>query len=49
MLETKDDESLDGCDLDYAENPTSDAEVDLLCLFPDGVADPNKWKGVFND
>lgn len=33
-------DDLDGCDIDLAENPTSNAEADLFPLFAEAL-DPN--------
>lgn len=44
-----DDDALDGCELDFTLDPSSDEEIELLALFPDGVADDAKaaeWRAV---
>jgi len=51
-----DDDLLDGCDLDFTEDPTPDDESDLFVLFAEALdpATPKtlqeaevEWKGVF--
>ena len=39
------DEFLDGCDLDFTEDPTPDEESDLFVLFAEAL-DPNNPKTV---
>jgi hypothetical protein len=44
-----DDDELDGCELDFTEDPNDDETAELLALFPDGVADPAKaaeWEAL---
>lgn len=40
-----DDDLLDGCDLDFNEDPDDDETSALRPLFPDGAAD-DRWEGV---
>jgi hypothetical protein len=44
-MTTPDDDQLDGCDLDFAEDPTSDDAVELYPLFARAL-DPNDPKTV---
>jgi hypothetical protein len=39
------DDQLDGCDIDFAEDPDDDETAELRALFPEGVAD-DRWEGV---
>lgn len=44
------DDEIDGCELDFAEDAVDDETVDLLPLFPDGVADDRRaeeWRELF--
>jgi hypothetical protein len=36
---------LDGCELDFTEDPDDDETAELRALFPEGVAD-DRWEGV---
>lgn len=38
----EDDDLLDGCELDFAAAAVDDETGELLALFPDGVADPER-------
>lgn len=38
----EDGDDLDGCDIDFADDPTPQDLVDLMVLFPDGNPDPEK-------
>lgn len=40
-----DDGQLDGCDLDFTEDPDDDETAEMRALFPEGVPD-NRWEGV---
>lgn len=39
---------LEGCDLDFTEDPDEDDILDLRVLFPEGEAD-DRWEGVVFD
>lgn len=41
------DDELDGCDLDFTDEPDDDETAELRPLFPNGEAS-DKWKGVFD-
>lgn len=44
-----DDDFLDGCELDFADDPDDPETADLRPLFPDG--DPsteNEWQELYN-
>lgn len=46
----EDDDFLDGCDVDFTEQPDDDETVEMRALFPDGVEDETKaaeWREVF--
>lgn len=46
----EDDDELDGCELNFAEDAVDDETAELLPLFPDGVADEEKarqWNELF--
>ena len=47
MPEQDDDDTLDGCDLDFSEDPDDEQTAQLRALFPDGVPS-DKWEGVFD-
>jgi hypothetical protein len=40
-----DDDALDGCEIDFAEEADDEETAELRALFPEGVAD-NRWEGV---
>jgi hypothetical protein len=40
-----DDDTLDGCDIDFAEDADDEETEALRPLFPEGVAD-DRWEGV---
>lgn len=45
-----DDDFLDGCDIDFAENPDDDETAELRALFPTGEPDETKaaeWRALF--
>lgn len=42
MPELDDDDTLDGCDIDFAEFAVDDEVAEYLPLFPDAVADEAK-------
>ena len=44
-----DDDFLDGCELDFGQDPDDDETASLRPLFPDGVADKAKaaeWRAL---
>lgn len=44
-----DDDFLDGCSLDFNEDPDDDETASLRPLFPDGTADPERaafWRDL---
>lgn len=43
-----DDGELDGCDLDFTQDPDDDETAELRALFPEGVSD-DRWEGVVFD
>lgn len=45
MAELPDDAFLDGCDIDFTEDPLPDTDTDLFVLFAEAL-DPNNPKTV---
>lgn len=41
-MDVDDDDFVDGCGIDFAENPDDDETAELRPLFPDGVEDAAK-------
>lgn len=50
----RDDDTLEACDIDFAEHAVSDEEVALLPLFPQGLNTPNleekaaEWRALLS-